>query len=84
MKNKLKSKKGQGLIEYLILVATIAVVTMGVVRVMGHSLQNQFARVTGALNGRTNSRAKSQRVDDKYFSQKDLSNFDRHIKTKSK
>ena len=51
IKDKLKDRsakfqKGQSLIEYLILVALMAIASIGIIKVLGQNLQGQFARVT--------------------------------------
>lgn len=50
-RTKLKNQRGQSLIEYLILVAIIAIGTIGIVRIMGQTVSSQFAAVTYALQG---------------------------------
>ena len=69
-----RNQKGQGLVEYLIIVALMAVATIGIVRVMGQTVSAKFATITYALQGSKKS-AKVERVQDNQYKKKDLSNF---------
>ena len=70
----IKSQKGQSLIEYLILVALMAIASIGVVKVLGQNLQGQFARVTHALKGE-NKKPRLRNINKSYYKQKDLGDF---------
>lgn len=70
-----KNQKGQGLIEYLILVAIIAVATIGIVRVVGSNVAVQFANIAKALGSGDDNQLKAQNIDAEMYSKKDLSNF---------
>ena len=60
---KLKGQSGQGMSEYLIIVALIAVAAIGVVTVFGTDIRDLFAASTGALSGQsTNSAAARKRA----------------------
>ena len=50
---KKKNQKGQSLTEYLILVALIAVSSIGIVRVLGQTTQAQIANITYSLQGKS-------------------------------
>ena len=70
--SKLKSQSGQGMSEYLIIVALIAVAAIGVVTVFGTDIRDLFAASTGALSGTsTTSAAKAAATP----TQKNLKNF---------
>jgi pilus assembly protein Flp/PilA len=45
------SKSGQGMTEYLIIVALIAIAAVGVVTVFGNDIRQLFSASTGTLNG---------------------------------
>ena len=45
----LRQKKGQGLVEYMVLVALIAIGTVGVVRVVGSNIAVQFENINSGL-----------------------------------
>lgn len=63
----LRSQSGQGLSEYLIIVALVAVAAIGVVTVFGKDIRELFATTTGALAGEksTNNDAKRAKAGDK-------------------
>lgn len=46
-----EKKTGQGLVEYLVLVALVAVASIAIVRVVGTNLQEQYARISHAIRG---------------------------------
>lgn len=78
MKSKKKiltNQKGQGLIEYLILVALIAVGTIGVVRVVGNNVAKNFENVNRALGAQKTQALKIENAPDSTLQKKDLSNF---------
>ncbi|MGZ3744805.1 MAG: Flp family type IVb pilin [Pseudobdellovibrionaceae bacterium] len=75
-KNELfKSESGQSLIEYLIIVAIVAIGTMSIVRVVGKNVSVQFANIAKALGSGDDSQLKAEKPDSKMYSKKDLSNF---------
>ncbi len=44
-------KKGQGLTEYIIILALVAIAAIGIVNIFGNQLRNQFHTVISALSG---------------------------------
>ena len=70
----IKNKKGQGLIEYLILVAFMAVACIGVVRAINHTVNTKFQEVDYALRGTKRSVDRDD-IDLKLSKKRDLSNF---------
>lgn len=70
----MRKKRGQGLIEYLILVALMAVATIGIVRVLNQTVKSRFANAIHALQG-TNKRAKTDSVKSSDYQKSDLSDF---------
>lgn len=52
MKKRLDSR-GQSLIEYLILVAVIAIGSIGIVRGLGHTILIRYANITNALQNKS-------------------------------
>lgn len=79
--HSLKNSRGQGLIEYLILVALIAVGTMGIVRVVGANVSVQFANIAKALGSGDGQQLKAKSVDQSLYNKKDLGNFMSGAKT---
>ena len=72
--NLLLNKKGQGLIEYLILVAFMAIASIGVVRAINHTVNTKFQEIDFALRG-NKKRIKRDRVELHLSKKRDLSNF---------
>ncbi len=70
----IKNQKGQGMIEYLILVALMAVASIGIMRSLNHVVNARFANVIYSLQG-SQKKAKTETLSEKEFSKKDLSNF---------
>jgi pilus assembly protein Flp/PilA len=71
----LKNQRGQGLIEYLILVALIAVATIGVVKVVGNNMATQYERINRAMGAANSGDLKIENASASALKQKDLSNF---------
>jgi pilus assembly protein Flp/PilA len=71
---KVRNERGQGLIEYLIIVALMGVATIGIVRVMGQAVTSHFATITYALRGETHKPANSA-LDKSLYKKKDLGDF---------
>lgn len=45
------NRKGQGLTEYIIIVALVAIAAIGIVNVFGNQLRNQFHVIVKAMSG---------------------------------
>lgn len=73
-----KNQKGQGLIEYIILVAIIAVASIGVVRALGQVTSMQLANITLALQGKGSRKIDQNTIHEGLYSKKDLSSFTRN------
>jgi Flp pilus assembly pilin Flp len=72
---KARNTSGQGLVEYLILTALLAVATMGVVRLLGHSVSAKYADVVNAVQGETARKTELQKVDENHYRKRDMSDF---------
>ncbi len=68
------NKRGQGLIEYLILVALMGVATIGIVRTLNQTVKSRFANAIYALQGK-NQKAKTHTLKKEEYQRSDLSNF---------
>lgn len=77
LKKHLNKKKqtGQGLIEYIILVAIIAVASIGIVRSLGQVTSTQFANITQAMQGKGSRKLETERLNENLYKKKDLSDF---------
>ena len=69
-----KKQKGQGLIEYLILIALMGVATIGIVRTLNQTIKSRFANAIYALQGRK-QKAKTHVLKKEEYQRSDLSNF---------
>ena len=68
-----RNENGQGLIEYLIIVALMGVATIAIVRIMGQAVASRFATITHALQG--SKRSIKVKVDSATYKPRDLGNF---------
>ena len=74
-RKKIKSNRGQGLIEYLILVALIAVGTIGVMKVVGQNVAKQYENINRAMGARKAEKLQVENAAESQLNRKDLSNF---------
>lgn len=71
-----KNNKGQGLVEYLIIMALMAVATMAIMRVLSQTVEVKFAKVTEALQGRkAQSNIQMSTIETSHVKKKDMSDF---------
>lgn len=70
----LQNKRGQSLIEYLVLVCLIAVGSMAVIRVVGKNVRVQFANISRALGG-DDDKLEYEKVGTSDYSKRDFSDF---------
>ncbi|NJK92870.1 MAG: Flp family type IVb pilin [Blastochloris sp.] len=47
--NRLKSRKGQTLVEYGLILALVAIVVIAILSILGNQLQNIFGTITASL-----------------------------------
>lgn len=80
---KSKKQKGQGLIEYLILVALMGVATIGVIRVLNQTIKARFASAVYALQGKP-KKVKTDSLKEQDYKKSDLSNFMNGAASKNK
>ncbi len=73
----IKNSKGQGVIEYLIIVALMGVAAISVIKLLQHTTNYKFAQIINALQGSEGSNELSQinKVRSNHYKKKDLSNF---------
>ena len=69
-----RKHRGQGLVEYLLLVSLIAVATMGVVRALSHTVSAKFATVGAQIAGDKKA-YKGETNFNQYVRKKDMANF---------
>jgi len=54
-----KNRRGQGLTEYIIVVALVAIAGIGIVNIFGNQLRNQFHTIVKAMAGSTTATVES-------------------------
>lgn len=69
-----RNQRGQGLIEYMIIVALMGVATIAIVRILGEQVSNRFASITLALQG-SERQLEKVKVDANSYKRKDLGDF---------
>lgn len=70
-----RDQRGQGMTEYVIVVALIAVAAIGVVTVFGDNVRNLFATSAEALAGKASGDSGAKTVDDGLRNSRDLKDF---------
>lgn len=73
--SKFKKQSGQSLVEYLVIVALVAVGGIGIMRVVGQSINVSFARVAKSLGANVEGKLESADVRSSNYSKKTLRNF---------
>ncbi len=69
-----KNQSGQSLVEYLVIVAIIAIGSIAVVRSLGQTIYTRFANITNALQG-NNKELKIEALNASDYGKKSLDNF---------
>ncbi len=67
-------KKGQGLVEYIILVALLAITSIAVVRVLGQALNSRLASISYAIQGERRT-PPVDAIPENHLRKRDLGNF---------
>ena len=75
LKTKIKCQKGQGLVEYLVIVALVAVGSVAVMSAVGSSVQTKFAQVAESLGAQVRGNKAAPVVGESAYRKKDLRNF---------
>jgi type IV pilus assembly protein PilA len=74
-KKKPKRIRGQGMTEYMIIVALIAVGAIAITKTFGQTIRHQFGKITAAMQGTTYNGADLQEVTDEKTQGKGLNDF---------
>lgn len=75
-KDKRKTKIGQGMTEYLIIVALVAVGSIAIIRTLGGSLRTGFAKITMGIQGKGNpSSIRDPKISKSQYKRNDMSDF---------
>ncbi len=70
-----RDQRGQGMTEYIIIVALIAIAAIGVVTIFGDNIRDLFAGATDALAGETKVQVTSEKSRASHTKTKTLKNF---------
>lgn len=70
----LKNQRGQGLIEYMVIVALMAVATMSVMRLLSHTTSGKLAQITRAIRGR-GPEVEFEQLKKSHYQKKDMHDF---------
>ena len=69
-------QKGQGMMEYIILVALVAVAALGIVSVFGHTVTAKLSQITAALQGGRGAQSiEVEGVQEKHWRKRTMGNF---------
>lgn len=72
----LKNQRGQGMVEYVVLVALIGVATVGTVRLLQHTIKVNLANVVHGLQSDESKRREAfERVTDDHIRKSDFKDF---------
>ncbi len=75
-KMSFRNRNGQGLTEYIIVVALVAIAAIGIVNIFGNQLRNQFATIITAMSGSSQAKVESLASDaKKEANKKSLSDY---------
>ena len=75
MKIRMSNQKGQGLIEYIIIVALVAVAAIGSVKLLQRTINVTLANSINGLQGKDKNSIQHEQVQKSDYSKKDLSDF---------
>ncbi|MBU1218571.1 hypothetical protein KKF34_08805 [Myxococcota bacterium] len=72
---RMNNKKGQGMTEYIIIVALIAIAAIGVITLFGDDIRKLFGASANALAGETNVQTNAMKAGNKEIRTKGLKEF---------
>jgi len=75
VQNLRTNKKGQGMTEYIIIVALIAIAAIGVITLFGDDIRKLFGASANALSGETNVTTGAKKAESKHTMTKTLKTF---------
>ena len=70
-----RRESGQGMTEYIIIVALIAIAAIGVVTLFGDNIRDLFGGASDALAGETNVTIGTEKTSGKHTESRTLKNF---------
>ena len=72
---KLRGRRGQGMTEYIIIVALIAIAAIGVVSLFGDNIRALFATSANALAGNEDASAETNEASAELYGHKNMKDF---------
>ena len=72
---KLRGRRGQGMTEYIIIVALIAIAAIGVVSLFGDNIRALFATSANALAGNEDTEADTNEASEDLYGHKNMKDF---------
>jgi len=75
-RKKRRRQRGQGMTEYIIIVALIAIGTIGVITIFGNNIRALFGASANALQGQNDGTLETTTADGEI--KKDISNFQKY------
>ena len=70
-----RDRRGQGMTEYIIIVALIAIAAIGVVTIFGDNIRDLFAGATNALAGETKVQVGTEKARNTHTKSRTLKTF---------
>lgn len=83
IKNKAK-QSGQGLVEYLIIVALVAVGGIGIMQIVGQSINVKFAEIASSLGANGSGKIEKAEITQSSTNKKNFRNFMKGFSTNGK
>lgn len=74
LKKRIVNERGQGLIEYLVIVALVGIASISIMRVIGQNVKARFGNISAALGASTRVGG-LESADASSFKKNDLTNF---------
>lgn len=72
---RILNKSGQGLIEYLVIVALIGVASFGIMKVISQNLRFHYTQIAETLGSKSDERPAKAEIRKSHFESKDFNNF---------
>jgi len=78
-----RRKSGQGMVEYIILVALVAIAAIGITELLGQTVRTKLAEITASLQEKGTTVGKDlPSVDEKYVTRRGMSDFSKNSNKK--
>jgi len=81
---KIRGRRGQGMTEYIIIVALIAIAAIGVVSLFGDNIRALFATSANALAGNEDATAKTSEAEGDLYNHRNMKDFAERNEVNSK